>query len=348
VETYSVSGNIKSSIPNYGYDLIFNPLEVNLWTNDDERKLIGKLISKVKGHDFNASSAFGELDKTVGHIRDVSKAVISAAREVARGNLPGAVRSLASVSQGMHTTGSRRETLDRRDISGTWLSIQNGWKPILNDIYEAMKAVEVVTGPPRSANFRVHLVRKTQPDWRKSSSFPPFPFSVVTRKELRVTAVEQLSKARTFLGMDPLQIIWERVPFSFVFDWFLPVGEYLQQVGELNQMTYGPVYYTASMQAKGSCKVDTGCRVRTYQPHTWYCTSATGSEQTFHTCGNTTRYYFFRLDRGGQSLVIPAPSWKALDETFSLGHLKNAGALIVSLADHDSGRVLYGRRPSFY
>lgn len=38
--------------------------------------------------------------------------------------------------------------------------------------------------------------------------------------------------------LNPLEVIWELVPFSFVADWFLPIGDYLSALDASSRFTH--------------------------------------------------------------------------------------------------------------
>lgn len=333
LRTYStLTGGIKSSVTNYGYGST-DIISTSLWPNNNELQLLGRLVEKVKGHDFYGSSAFAQIGQTVNGVIGSTRAVIQAFREVKRLNIGAAIRALASAPSTSTTRMGNihiPSKLDSGSISSTWLALQYGWLPLLSDISAAMDALEVIAGPPRVANFRASSRVTFSRDIRLSSGYPPYNCDVMSRKEFRVQAVEQLSVPRTLGLMDPATLLWESLPFSFVLDWFIPVGNYLQTLSDIKGMSYGPVYYTLFSEFKGRCKVDTACGYSSFQPHTAYCNAAGGYTE-YHTCGSVSTIHGLKMDRGKQSLVVPKPSWKSLDKAFSLAHMENAAALIHQL-----------------
>jgi hypothetical protein len=44
---------------------------------------------------------------------------------------------------------------------------------------------------------------------------------------------EEMSAARQMGLANPTTIIWERIPWSFVVDWFIPIGTYLDLIGQV-------------------------------------------------------------------------------------------------------------------
>jgi len=59
------------------------------------------------------------------------------------------------------------------------------------------------------------------------------------------------------LGLtNPVQVLWDAVPMSFVVDWFLPVNKYLSSFDASLGVTLGPVVQSKSCQTSGSQRVD--------------------------------------------------------------------------------------------
>jgi hypothetical protein len=47
---------------------------------------------------------------------------------------------------------------------------------------------------------------------------------------------EELSFGRSLGLTDPLSVVWEIIPYSFVVDWFLPVGTYLENLNVIPKL----------------------------------------------------------------------------------------------------------------
>jgi hypothetical protein len=57
------------------------------------------------------------------------------------------------------------------------------------------------------------------------------PWNLSFSKRLIAELYEELSLQRSLGLVNPLEIAWEVVPYSFVVDWFLPVGSYIAAWG---------------------------------------------------------------------------------------------------------------------
>lgn len=198
------------------------------WTANDTIKLQAKLADKMRGHDFNLGVAVAEGRETTALVANTVKAFGKSLLSLKRGNISEALRHLGHAPAGKRQSAS---VLAKKDISSQWLAISYGWVPLLNDVYEAAKAFEVLTAPPRVARLTVHHEVRAKQECSASPSSYKAPGNRIVSKRLTVVVTENTTSAPRSLGLhDPLKIAWEAVPFSFVADWFIPVGDYLNAV----------------------------------------------------------------------------------------------------------------------
>lgn len=62
-----------------------------------------------------------------------------------------------------------------------------------------------------------------------------------------VTVTGAAIQAASQYGLNnPSLIAWELVPYSFVVDWFLPVGDYLERLGAFSGLKFSDYSYTES------------------------------------------------------------------------------------------------------
>lgn len=134
--------------------------------------------------------------------------------------------------------------------SSMWLELQFGWKPILADIYAL---IEVINGSLNSegdgvlsfkgyGSFVEEYTNEASVNYSRylesgglNSETVPAVFS--GRAEYRTTCTATYKcrndalSVLTQLGLlNPLSVAWEIVPFSFVIDWLLPVGDFLSSL----------------------------------------------------------------------------------------------------------------------
>jgi hypothetical protein len=120
--------------------------------------------------------------------------------------------------------------------SKNWLELQYGWKPLLQDVHGAAKSLAFLN----SGTFMVQTARSSStvtnseggplivPGEKTSSG----NWMLITQTEIkfgmRYRIGEPLSAFLSQIGFNnPISLAWELIPYSFVVDWFLPIGEYL-------------------------------------------------------------------------------------------------------------------------
>lgn len=117
-----------------------------------------------------------------------------------------------------------------KDASSLWLEVQYGWRPLLSDAEEgAIWIAEALNG---HAAGKTRLVRSR--DWQETSIFKgPLQSTVsYTQRDsfygykVIATGVAALSQNRPTL-MTVAEVAWEKLPWSFVIDWWVPIGAYL-------------------------------------------------------------------------------------------------------------------------
>jgi len=190
-------------------------------------RAVTKMYLKLKDSDVNLSVALAEARETAGTI-------VSGATKIA--NSVKAYRGKSPKKWGQITANGARNQW--RNIPGDWLELQYGWNPLMQDIQGSCKSLEKAT-KGKSNIKRVVGNAKDNFDVRYRSSYGIFASDdcwqdISQHFELSVKAVgiwelqNPLLATFTSLGLtNPLELVWERVPYSFVVDWFLPIGNWL-------------------------------------------------------------------------------------------------------------------------
>lgn len=273
------------------------------WTNNDDLRLLNKLAEEIKGHSFDLAINMAEAGKTYGLILNNVRSLGSSLVALKRGRPGDALRALGVPER-------RQRRLRARDVSGRWLEMQYGWRPLIDQSYEAAKALESLTGP-RRLRFTVSSSKTRDNDF---SASPPV-YRLVFRSTLNVKIIaelyEELSIWRAMGLTNPAAVVWEVVPYSFCVDWFLPVGSYLSAWGVIPALKGR--FLTMH---KGSHK---GARFSKLGPFPLAMPSA----------GSGLKETYFRFQRRpSSSLTVPRPQFNSLPRALSPAHLYNAVALV--------------------
>lgn len=208
-----------------------------------------QLMDELHEHDINLAVAYAEKTKTADHLKSTASKLLKGAKALKKGNFVEAARHLGLPRGGLrkdHTGKWRKTHFTRDEFANKWLEFSYAWTPLYNDMYGSLVAADKAL--------------KAEPDrvipYVKQASFKhtdkgAVEFSVgneglILNREYTAT-YEQRVKAScnvviidpAFVTIDalglsnPALVAWELVPFSFVVDWFLPIGTWLNAMSPL-------------------------------------------------------------------------------------------------------------------
>jgi hypothetical protein len=237
-------------------------------------KAIKNVIAKAE-EDIAANLAqdfaqFGQINRLIaGNATKIAKSI----QAVKRGDVASAINALGvggrTTSGGINSParkGRPRGKLPSASdtVADSWLQIQYGWKPLLQDIDGAMRllANSILKKP------RITTVRSgSQKQIKTSSEIVFFPgkegiiieesnyFS--TRVGVRYTYRSELVNYLQQTGFtNPINLAWEILPYSFVVDWFVPIGPYLETLSAWQSKTFVGGFITDFSRGEVSCGFD--------------------------------------------------------------------------------------------
>jgi len=144
-------------------------------------------------------------------------------------------------------------------FSERWLEYQFGWMPLASDIHGAFDQFQ--TGLKKRGQFssvQRSLWDNTEVDTTSVNNDVRCTTKVQSRGKIYSRVRDRDIANLTSLGLaDPLQIAWALVPYSFVVDWFLPVGNMLEGIGATRGLTFVGGYKSFTTETSG---------VHTYRP----------------------------------------------------------------------------------
>lgn len=204
--------------------------QARVWDSNDEIALIGNLTSQIKnGATWNAGIFVGELGKTVDSITSRVRTLTDAVRATRRGDWRRAVSALRSKPR---RTPRTVVTPGNASWYELWLELRYAWRPLIKDIYDLSESIQK-RDLPRKKLFRVQLQIP-----RTVNTSVPFYSNVTGKggylKAIKATISEKPFSFPEYLGLyNPESVVWELVPLSFVADWFIPIGRYLEVRSDL-------------------------------------------------------------------------------------------------------------------
>lgn len=306
---------------------------------NDQIANLGKLRERIAGSSFNAGVALGEAPRALSMIGDTAKQIYSALKLVKRGKPVAAAKVLFGTNKlktsplpgkgvragrtAIHRDGKTIVVQDgQHAVASNWLALQYGWMPLVSDIYDGAVFIDHQLRNPvvhrvsatRYANGSMagnygDIYLTTTPAWiRKQHRQISSQRIVALLKEKDTIRLSGLT--------DPASVAWELLPYSFVVDWFIPIGNYLHAKALANALT-GTFVTTRRRIITGTGKLPTAKAGWTMDSKLKY----SGNQSTYVKIVRTV----------STSLSIPLPEVKPLGQVASWAHALNGVALLTSL-----------------
>lgn len=307
----------------------------SLLTANDDVKLVAKLGDKFRGSDFNVALLLSPDGwQGVRMITDSAIRIAKAYHHLRHADIAGATRSLlegtsraplkrppkpvytGTVSNPLQGTRYPGASEHLKTLANNWLELQYGWLPLVEDAFAGAELLAHQLNVPLRKTYRASVFRESVTTREgQLGTFPTHRFKSLShrwqRKTLTAVIEERPDGLPKLLGFqDPSVVAWELVPFSFVADWFIPIGTYLEARASVEGLRGTFVF---SNKRVGKC----------FPPV---------SEWFNH---NPTSYWLDILfDRTVSTTPIdaPMPAFKSFSEAASWRHCANALALVTQFA----------------
>lgn len=189
-------------------------------------------LTKVADAKVNLPVLFAEASKTSDLILGSANRIYRAYGAFRRGHF-GDVAKILDISP--------------RRVHKTWLEYKYGWMPTLMDVKGSAEffAQQHVGRPVSFSVSATKRITRTKTEtvyetgWPSGSHYTNNAISMKAMKvKMRLQVTNPHLSALQQLGLtNPALVAWELVPFSFVFDWFISVGDWLQALTALHGVT---------------------------------------------------------------------------------------------------------------
>lgn len=139
-----------------------------------------------------------------------------------------------------------------QDLSNLWLEYHFGWAPLLDDIHGACDVLK--SNPPAQ---RVRTTGKKEQKTVVVAGQYAWSTNGTYKVKASIGAEVYISNTNLALAnqlglVNPASIAWEIVPFSFLVDWFIPVGKFLESWTDMLGYTVRYPYNTLLREATGT------------------------------------------------------------------------------------------------
>lgn len=203
-----------------------------VWT-DMDNKIYKKIVDQMKGSTAAWGANLATWKQSHGMIVGRATQLLRAARYLKAGRFKSAAKVLG-ISKG-------KPRHKAADLAGQWLELSYGWLPLLADIHSSVEVLQEPLPPLiLKAGTSAH-----DPGETRYNQLDYYQWQRWARCGCRITALHPGAYLANKLGLvNPATVLWEVVPFSFVVDWFLPVGRFLESFTDFVGVTVEDAYTT--------------------------------------------------------------------------------------------------------
>jgi hypothetical protein len=235
--------------------------------NQAVRNLYAGLRKRQK---FNTGVFLAELKESVGLIGESAIAIFKIISALKKGRVSDALKVIRNYAGGdssrrlenrsqlnARRRKKRQKPISKSDYaSNMWLELQFGWLPILSDIHDLIELVSEGLTDDKEKVFSVSGYGNADYGYESTPRVEDFDYShgiyspEIARCHYQNRTIISKGKGNTRIGytytykcsnskldflnqlglINPLSVAWEIVPLSFVADWFLPIGNWLNSL----------------------------------------------------------------------------------------------------------------------
>lgn len=218
-------------------------------------RAVTECLVKLGNQKIELGAALAESKSTLMMIATNSIDLLRGLRSIKNGQLP--------YMRGFPRLGANRLRRAQRNASNRYLEFQFGWAPLCADIYSGVELLRKGFDD-RSQEFSVNRTIVERYEGRNGSNANANALNNWYQNDLSSSCKlwakvkgSYLDKARALGLINPLSIGWEVIPYSFVVDWFLPIGNLL----EASTATVGVDFVRGYKGQRGTSKVSSSLKV---------------------------------------------------------------------------------------
>jgi hypothetical protein len=206
---------------------------------------LNRHYKKLQNQKIDLATETAQAMQTVNMIADLAKRAATALISLKKLDVVSAFKALFPTS--------------RKELANDYLVYQYGIKPLLGDIVGAAEhlAEYVIRARPVKSNGHAQKTIVTEiippvDEWdglRGKSVFCQSTVKIRVKYGSIFGISDDLARQAAQLGFtNPANVVWELVPFSFVADWFLPIGDFLSSLTALNGLSIRESYKTVFIE----------------------------------------------------------------------------------------------------
>lgn len=222
--------------------------------NGDASGLSNRAQKRLNSRDLNLGVILVEGRETYGLLANAAIAVSTAYKQLKARDAKGALKTLGVSISGKHGKRIDRNTIEH-GAANSWLQIQFGWLPLLNDVYTAVRQSYDRLAVGKDLRGRARRGSK-----RGSNTFDPSYEPSASVSWSGTVSSPRLAWLQSFGLLNPLTLAWEATRLSYMFDWFFQINTFLNTLtatAGLSNVRSSSVVENITITRKGPTVVQT-------------------------------------------------------------------------------------------
>lgn len=292
------------------------------------QKMQQKLLDAVRDHSFNLAVSIAEGEQTAEFVGQTMVNVFRFFRACHERQPTDILRTFRDIVTGgsSRKLGQKyspnpklpnrfKKAINSGDISGAILATSYAWGPLIADVYAAIEAWNTLRKEqPRYFEFKASSRSSVQTgDVSASPGYVIVDGKWWRTKHLTCRLTERLTTLQSLGFSNMASVVWEKTGYSFIVDYIIPIGSWLDNLGLIPKLTMTYCLNDASFFT---------AKNRGYWKGYMY------DYRTYYWRGGKHDRTVVKVSRTiGTKLDVPLPSIKSMEKVFSLGHVRNVAAL---------------------
>lgn len=206
-----------------------------LWDQAYSRAF-GKFTEKVRGvGSASLGTAIAEAGQAYQMVYHRLRQLATAYRHLRRKNVAAALRALKSPPS------MAKPVSGKKSVADQWLELNFGWVPVVQDIFDALETLQNIPG----VHVKARGATRAAYDQFHSQAWSRVSIRVSVEMRAHVRIESPAVYTLETLGLvNPSAVLWEVIPFSFLVDWFVSVGDFLSNQSAFTGLTLEDASYT--------------------------------------------------------------------------------------------------------
>lgn len=206
---------------------------------------VNSALSGLSGSSINAAVSLLELPETLDMLGNAMQNAANAVKKFRKGDLYGGIKALVQDGKLSRRNKQKIKASKAKSPESLYLEVTFGWQPFFNDVKGAAEAINRNMEKGKKVKATRSDFPQTPSERKQAAGFESYqgagsvnPAKAGTTVTARGTIESSQTVLLNGLGfINPLSALWEKIPYSFVIDYFIDIGGFLESLTALAGFT---------------------------------------------------------------------------------------------------------------